>query len=171
MSAGEYPMIRYELDKNQCPIDGFAISLQLLMSWNNLKLDEIQATDGTVQPAPQFLDSTALSVASQFNLVDQLPRLPFLLDLHVPALAPQIDGIVPAFGEPVLPLPVVRDHGTIHGATVVLGDGPNDHSVGAGRAPVVRLAGHDGELEVGLHGVLEGEVLVVVVGVGVFVAA
>ena len=132
MSAGEYPIIRYELDKNHYPIDGFAISLQLLMSRNNLKLDEIQATDGTIQPATQLLDSTAPSVVSQFNLVDQLPRLPFLLDFHVPALAPQVDGIVPAFGEPVLLLPVVRDHRTVHGATVVLGDGPYDHSVGAG---------------------------------------
>ena len=65
----------------------------------------------------------------------------------------------------------MRDHGTVHGTAVILGDGSNDHPVGARGGSVVRLAGEDGEFQVGLHGVGEGEVLVVVVGVGVFVAA
>lgn len=122
----------------------------------------LRRTSSTAQPYPSL---------SQFNPLNQLPRFALLCGLDVPTLAPQVDGVIPALGEPILPLPVMRDHGTVHGTPVILGNGSNHQPVGAGRGPVVGPAGEDGEFEVGLHGVWEGEVLVVVVGVRVFVAA
>jgi len=57
-----------------------------------------------------------------------------------------------------------REEGT---RTVVLGDTPNDDSIGARASSAVSPALLDWELEVRLLRVGKGEVLVVVVGVGV----
>ena len=66
----------------------------------------------------------------------------------------------------------MRDDSTIHGATEVLADAPDHDPIGPRRAAVVDLAVlEDGEFQVGRGGVREGEVLVVVVGVRVFVSA
>lgn len=66
----------------------------------------------------------------------------------------------------------MRDHGAEDGALVVGRDAADDDPVRAGRRAAVRFpAGEDGELEEGGLGVGEGEVLVVVVDVRVFVVA
>lgn len=66
----------------------------------------------------------------------------------------------------------MRNQAAIHGAAKVLRDAAEHDAVRARRpAGVDGAAGEDGELEVGRLGVGEGEVLVVVVDVGVLVAA
>lgn len=78
-----------------------------------------------------------------------------------------VHGVVRALREAIVLRLVVRDDGAVDGGAVIRGDGANDDSVCAWAAAVVGPALHDGELEVGLFGVTELEMLVVVVGVGV----
>jgi len=96
-----------------------------------------------------------------------LPSLSLALALIL-SLTTHIHRIIRTLSEPVLCLSVVGDDRAEDGARVVLGDATDDDAVGAGRLAVVDAGLLDGELEVGLLGVGEGEMLVVVVSVGVW---
>ena len=73
------------------------------------------------------------------------------------ALPAQVHRIVTALREAVLPLPIVRDDGTVDGAAVVVGNAADDDAVGARGGPVVdSSARHDGEFEVGSLGAGQG---------------
>jgi len=66
----------------------------------------------------------------------------------------------------------MRDKPAVNRALEILRNAPDDDTVCVGRTACIDFSGgEDGEFEVGFQGVREGELLVVVVGVGVFVSA
>lgn len=95
----------------------------------------------------------------------------FLPLLLVTTLTSRIHGIVGALREPILALPIVRDDSAINSARIIGGNAPDHDTIGSGRRTIVHVPGLDGELQIGFRGVLEAEVLVVIVGMGVFVPA
>jgi len=66
----------------------------------------------------------------------------------------------------------MRDDGAIYRAAKILADAPDHHPVGTRRAAVIDFAVLENrKFQIRRGGVREGEVLVVVVGVRIFVAA
>lgn len=112
---------------------------------------------------------------SKLNPLHQLPIPPShstMLILIIP-IPPRIHRIILALLELIILLPLMRNDSTIHRALVVLRNGANHDSISArARLAIERLAiAQNREFEIGCGGVLEVEVLVVVIGMGVFVSA
>ena len=109
---------------------------------------------------------------SHFNLLQQFPMLMSFFDLPlIVSLAPRVHTIIRALREAILPLSIMRDDGTIN-STRVIGSDATDHDTVSSRwRSIVHASGYDGELQIGLGSMLEAEVLVVVVGVGILVSA
>ena len=97
--------------------------------------------------------------------------MPFLrLPLIVP-LTPRIHTIIRALREAILTLSIMRDDGTINSTGVIGSDATDHDTVSSWRRTIVHASGYDGELQIGFGGMLEAEVLVVVVGVWILVSA
>lgn len=84
----------------------------------------------------------------QINPLNQLPPNPPPLLRHLTSCSHSLEHpfpshihrIITALRKPILPLPVMRDDGAVHGAIEVLADAPDHHPVGPRRAAVVDLA-------------------------------
>jgi len=114
----------------------------------------------------------------QINPLNKLPPKPSTFPLlpfpppHKRPLPPHIHRIITTLREPILPLPIMRDDRTVHRTAKVFTDTPDHDPVRTRGRTVVGGAGlEDGEFEIRGGGVGEAEVLVVVVGVGVFITA
>lgn len=100
------------------------------------------------------------------------PILILSLTRLIRPLTSRVHSVIGALCKPILPLSIMRDNSTVDGARVIIGNTSDDDAVGTRALTVVCAAGaRDGKFEVGGLCVLEGEVFVVVVGVGVLVAA
>lgn len=95
-----------------------------------------------------------------------------MLILIIP-IATRIHCVILTLLELVILLPLVGDHRTVHRGLEVFGDGTEDDAISAGTSFTIEglPIGHDGEFEVWGGCIFEVEVLVIVVGVGIFVAA
>lgn len=180
----------YNTDEKVCMIGSPAPPLHLLVTQDSQScamttryIFHLQERWGSVtHPCPRLSTPPPL----QINPLNQLPTpmmmclpmlpaptLSTLLHLIIVAtlirpLPPHIHSIIRTLREPVALLPIMGDDGAVDGAGVVFGNASDDDAVGAGGTAVVGPGGLDGELEVWLLGVREGEVFVVVVGVWVW---
>ena len=105
---------------------------------------------------------------SQINPLQQIPPLsrlssPSLRPINIKCTPPiLIHSIILTLRKPILPTPIMRQHRTINRRSIIARDRANYNPIRAGGF----IAGEfsrfeDGEFEVGLLGVGEGEVLVV----------
>ena len=86
--------------------------------------------------------------------------LSFAIDIH---------GIISTLSESILLLTIVCDHSTEYSALVVFGDTSNDNAIGTWGLAIVDLAVLlNGKLEIWLVSMAEGEFLIVVVSVRVY---
>ena len=85
--------------------------------------------------------------------------------------ASQVHSCITTLHKAIAALSIMRDHCAVDGALIVLGDATDDHPICSGRLSIVGLAALDREFEVGFVCVREGEVLVVIVDMRVFVFA
>jgi hypothetical protein len=123
----------------------------------------------------------AAATASQINAVDQVAVVVMMARLVmglgvlaglILALPTKIHRVILTLGEAVVPGAVVSDDGAVGGRGEVVRDAADDDAIGPrGSAIVAASVPLDGEFQIRFLRVREVEVLIVVVGVRVFVAA